>query len=191
MGLATCFWIAAVVTNKKKGQAKTEFNGIVDPAKLHLTDNVVEETTGRYAARCLNLSEEDLRHPVVYTSHTELWTAFWGFYMTHRHNCDIINDCRFFAVENLFTTCANTYPGARKFQCPPRLFNIATMLEIRGQNSDLDREEFLAKHNCSLVPNNWHQKSDDPFAGALATLSMYFFLANQYNCIFPPAENEK
>jgi hypothetical protein len=172
-----CFWIAAVVAKKQDDHWKKEFNGIVDLSNPNpLLDNITKETTGRYAIECINLSKDDRRNPAVYTTYTDLWNGFWDFYFEHRDFCDVIHDCPYYAVENLFTTCATLHPHVRKFQCPPQLLNIASMLVIRNQYSNLNREAFLARNNCSFVPAFWNEKSQDPLAGALTTLSIYYFM---------------
>ena len=176
----TCFWIGAVRVNlHDPREEKAYFNGLVDPRLFRhypLTHKYTIETIVPCAKMCMPLADTDKRRPVVYESYDAMWTAFWRFYATHIDECYVVHDCPFLAVENLFITFIGLTPrGIVKSQCPVRLLNIESMLIMEG-NYGTNREEFLARNKCSLVPPDWRQPLLDPISVALTTLSMFLHL---------------
>jgi len=175
-----CFWIGAVRMNlRDPKEEKAYFNGLVDPyldCYCPLTDKYAVETIVPCAKMCMRLADTDKRCPVVYHSYDAMWTAFWDFYASHIDECNVVHDCPFLAVENLFITSMSLDQRAREAQCPVRMFNIASMLIMEGESEFTPRDEFLAKHKFSLIQNDWRQPAVYPVSVAFTTLSLFLCL---------------
>ena len=173
-----CFWIAAVVFNKKEKKQECFFNAILDVTGVVFNDGFTSNRIVPYAEKCILLQPDDKRRPEICESYYQLRNCFWTFYYKWFKNSDIITDSSLLGVWNLFNACSDICPRVRESAFTLPLLDISSMLFARKFNPNVNRQAFIAEAKCSLVPDNYTEGSFDPLSSALITLSIWNYLMN-------------
>jgi hypothetical protein len=176
-----CFWIAAVVANKKDAkEEKVYFNGIVYKRDVRFSDQTTQLYVALYASECLKRDESDKRRPIVYETYGDLYNAFWKFYERRRAYCDVVHDTLDLAAELMFFRSIQLNPPERKDNGPCPLLNIDSMVHAGGKFEGILRDDLIKEKECSLIPKGWVETTYDPMYNALRTLSIYLFLMKSF-----------
>ncbi len=165
-------WIAAVVTDRNTHVDKVHFNGVVDFTKFEARDEYTRSKTVPYANKCLTLDNVDMRRPTVYHCPVDLMNAFWAFYLTHYDSSYVVADYTLLGPERMFASCIDLDAANRQSYRPHPLIDLSTVLTQNGYYGNMDREEYMAEHKCSVIPQEWTEKSIDPMYGVMRTLSI-------------------
>lgn len=137
-GLYGAVWAIGAIVLNGDGSEIARFAGQVDPSDLK--DEWVRENIAVH----LDLPR--------YGSRRELRDAFWAFWMEHREGSTCIADVGSPVESGLFRACVEEESGARMWNGPYPLHEVATALLCAGVDPDIDRVEFsglagLTKHN--------------------------------------------
>jgi hypothetical protein len=184
-------WIVAAVNNRGRSKKTVHFNGFVDLDKINLRWGYAQETIGYQIDYFLSMDDLDIRHPIKYESSEALLNAFWQFYLANRGLSLLVIDYKFYDDKKLtfsnivnwnpdrmFDACIDLDRDAREDDQPHAWLDLSTLMFAKGHSPAISRSDFIQKHNCSLVPNDWATFCLDPLREALTTLSVANYLLN-------------
>lgn len=133
--------IAAIVTDKT-GVELDSFYGSVQITEDDISTEWVKKNVYPYLKNA----------SVFYNSDIDMLEAFWMFWIKHRENADCVSYVPYPVESRLFYSCVNRKIEERQFLAPFPLYDLATVLELKGYHYDSDMKELsglnLSSHDA-------------------------------------------
>jgi hypothetical protein len=145
------FAIGAVVF--EDGKFTKEFKGVLKDADKFVTSDWVREN-------CLPIADGYTQ----YETRADLLNAFWDFYMENKKDAKIFADVGVPVESQVFRECVQLDLANRQWDGPYPLHEVASYLDARGIDPDIDRIKF------SGFDGRKHDPCDDAKASVICVL---------------------
>ncbi len=129
-GLYGKFLSIAVLVTDKNGTELDSFYGAVKVNADDISSEWVKENVYPYLKNA----------SVFYDSEADMLEAFWLFWLKHMEDADCVSYVPYPVESRLFNSCVNEKTEERQFLAPFPLYDLATVLELKGYHYDSDMQ---------------------------------------------------
>ena len=121
--------VAALVTDRD-GNELDRFYGAVRVTVEDIRSEWVRENVFPYLTNA----------EFIFECENAMLEAFWEFWLKHRESADCVSYVPYPVESRLFISCVTQNTDERQFLAPFPLYDLATVLELRGCNYDSDMQ---------------------------------------------------
>ncbi len=130
--------VAAVVVDNDENEID-RYYGAVRTKPEEISTEWVSENVYPY------LDEAEM----FFSDERSLLESFWTFWLKYRENADCVAYVPYPVESRLFSSCVEQNPEERQFLAPFPIYDLATLLEIRGVGFDCDMQTMSGLDLCS------------------------------------------
>lgn len=121
--------VAALVTDEN-GTELDSFYGAVKITEEEINSEWVRENVYTYLKNA----------SVIFDSEKEMLEELWKFWLKHRENADCVSYVPYPVESRLFIACVAESTAERQLLAPFPMYDLATVLELRGHHYDSDMQ---------------------------------------------------